>query len=95
MIDEKSIDTKTLTLYDTGEWPGLSYAVKQQAIKVMDKLDAADTWDDVRKPPARRLEKMPGTRPARYALHVKDEYWLTFGWKEPYCMDLRLEKPRW
>jgi plasmid maintenance system killer protein len=95
MIDHLSFDTETMDFYNTGEWPGLSDEVKPRALKLLDKLDAAIAWNDVRRPPGSRLEKIHGTCPARFALHVRDEYWLTFKWEEPFCMALRLEKLSW
>jgi proteic killer suppression protein len=45
-------------------------------------LDAATTIDDLRIPPANRLEKLKGTRSGQYSIRINDQWRVCFEWKE-------------
>jgi proteic killer suppression protein len=45
-------------------------------------LDAAARLEDLRVPPANRLEKLKGDREGRYSIRINDQYRICFTWKD-------------
>lgn len=45
-------------------------------------LDSARTLDDLRIPPANRLEALRGDRAGQYSIRVNDQFRLCFRWSE-------------
>jgi toxin HigB-1 len=45
-------------------------------------LDAAESLDDLRVPPANRLEKLAGDREGQYSIRINDQWRLCFRWEE-------------
>lgn len=89
-------DGRTEELFHTGEWDGLAEDVKFRALKLLDKMDNADAWQDLVRPPGTLLVKVPGTSPAVFALHVRDRHWLTFRWEDGrFCAGVRLGERWW
>ena len=45
-------------------------------------LDAAETLEDLRLPPANRLEKLSGDREGQYSIRINDQWRICFTWRE-------------
>jgi len=45
-------------------------------------LDNAQTLDDVRIPPANRLEKLSGNRTGEYSIRINAQWRICFEWKD-------------
>jgi proteic killer suppression protein len=45
-------------------------------------LDVAARLEDLRVPPANRLEKLKGDREGRYSIRINDQYRICFTWKD-------------
>jgi proteic killer suppression protein len=45
-------------------------------------LDAATTLEDLRIPPANRLEKLSGDRAGQWSMRINDQWRLCFVWRE-------------
>lgn len=54
-------------------------------------VNAAHTLDDLRQPPGNRLERLVGTRSARYSIRVNDQYRVTFGFEGGHAVDVSCE----
>ena len=48
-------------------------------------LDAAVTIDDLRVPPANRLEKLKGARNGQFSIRINDQWRVCFTWKEGHA----------
>ncbi len=53
-------------------------------------LDAAQTLDDVRVPPANRLEKLSGDRRGQYSIRVNDRWRICFRWADRNAYDVEI-----
>ena len=45
-------------------------------------LNRAMTLQDLRIPPANRLEKLTGGRAGQYSIRINDQWRICFGWRE-------------
>ena len=53
-------------------------------------LDAAESLDDLRVPPANHLEKMAGDREGQYSIRINDQWRLCFRWEEGSAYDVEI-----
>ena len=53
-------------------------------------LDAATTIEDLRIPPANRLEKLSGDRSGQWSIRINDEWRLCFAWREGNAYDVEI-----
>ena len=53
-------------------------------------LDAATNLEDLRVPPANRLEKLKGRRTGQWSIRVNDQWRLCFRWREGDAHDVEL-----
>ena len=66
--------------------PGLLKA----ALRKLKWLDAAADLNDLRVPPANRLEKLKGDREGQHSIRVNDQYRLCFVWRNGHAYDVEL-----
>jgi len=53
-------------------------------------LDAATELDDLRIPPANRLEKLKGDRAGQYSIRVNQQWRVCFAWKGGDAYDVEI-----
>jgi proteic killer suppression protein len=53
-------------------------------------LDAAAKLEDVRLPPANRLEKLDSDRAGQYSIRVNDQYRVCFEWREGHAYEVEI-----
>ena len=68
-------------------WPAV---LQQRARRKLRMLDAATVLDDLRIPPANRLEKLRGDRRGSFSIRVNDQYRLCFRWRDGGAEDVEL-----
>ena len=56
--------------------------IQRHARRKLEVLDAAETPEDVRLPPANRLEKLSGDREDQYSIRMNDQWRICFTWRE-------------
>lgn len=56
--------------------------IQQVALRKLFMLDKATTLDDLRIPPANRLEVLHGDRKGQHSLRVNDQWRICFVWTE-------------
>lgn len=61
---------------------GFPVNVMKVAVRKLSMLDAASTLDDLRVPPANRLEALKGDRAGQYSIRVNDQWRFCFVWTE-------------
>ena len=66
--------------------PGL----RKAALRKLKWLDAAADLNDLRVPPANRLEKLKGGREGQHSIRVNDQYRLCFVWRNGHAHDVEL-----
>ena len=67
--------------------PGDVQRVAQRKLAI---LDAADVLEDLRIPPANRLEKLHGKREGQYSIRINDQWRLCFVWREGNAYDVEI-----
>ena len=55
--------------------------VQRAALRKLEMLDAADALDDLRVPPANRLEALVGNRKGQHSIRINDQWRIGFVWK--------------
>ena len=53
-------------------------------------LNAAQRLDDLRIPPANRLEAMKGKRTGQYSIRINDQWRICFLWHEGQCDEVEI-----
>ena len=64
--------------------------VQRLALRKLRMLDAATTLDDLRIPPANRLEKLKGDRSGQYSIRVNRQWRLCFRWRSGNVHDVEI-----
>jgi toxin HigB-1 len=53
-------------------------------------LDAAQRLDDLRIPPANRLEMLKGTRAGQHSIRINDQWRICFAWRNGQCAEVEI-----
>jgi len=56
--------------------------IQQVALRKLRMLNRATTLQDLRVPPANRLEKLTGDRMGQYSIRINDQWRICFEWVE-------------
>lgn len=65
-------------------------SVQKAALRKLKWLDAAIDLNDLRIPPANRLEKLKGDREGQYSIRVNDQYRLCFIWRDGHAYHVEI-----
>jgi proteic killer suppression protein len=65
-------------------------AVARAALRKLRMLDAATRLDDLRIPPANRLEKLAGNRAGQHSIRVNDQWRVCFRWDGSDAYDVEI-----
>jgi toxin HigB-1 len=60
----------------------LDHAMQPVAFRKLRMLQNSKTINDLRSPPANRLEKLKGDREGQYSIRINDRYRICFEWKD-------------
>jgi proteic killer suppression protein len=64
--------------------------IQSTAYKKLLMLDAAIDVDDLRIPPANRLEKLTGDRAGQYSIRINRQYRICFVWESGRAFDVEI-----
>ena len=64
--------------------------VQRTALRKLRMLDAATTLDDLRIPPANRLEKLKGDRAGQHSIRVNRRWRICFRWRSSDAHDVEI-----
>lgn len=53
-------------------------------------LDAATTIEDLRIPPANRLEKLSGDRSGKWSIRINEQWRLCFAWRDGSAYEVEI-----
>jgi len=59
----------------------LPQRIQRAARRKLEVLDAAEELQDLRIPPANRLEKLSGDRGGQYSIRINDQWRICFDWR--------------
>lgn len=60
----------------------LPHDIQRVALRKLRMLDNAQDLNDLRVPPANRLEKLKGDREGRYSIRINDQWRICFRWQD-------------
>jgi proteic killer suppression protein len=68
-------------------FPGQIFPV---ARRTLGALDAAERLDDLRVPPANRLEALKGSRRGQHSIRINDQWRICFRWTKDGAFDVEI-----
>jgi proteic killer suppression protein len=60
------------------------------ALRKLLLLDATETVEDLRVPPANRVERLTGKRKGQYSIRVNDQWRICFRWGQGNAVDVEI-----
>jgi toxin HigB-1 len=69
----------------------LPHDIQQVAFRKLRMLNRAMTLNDLRVPPANRLEKLKGDRAGQYSIRINDKWRICFEWQGGDAYDVEIE----
>ena len=64
--------------------------IQSVALRKLRMLNNANAINDLRSPPANRLEKLSGNREGQHSIRINDQYRLCFVWDNGYARDVTI-----
>jgi len=64
--------------------------IQRIALRKLLILDAAGSLDDLRVPPANRLEKLVGDRRGQHSIRVNDQWRICFRWRAGHAYEVEI-----
>ena len=68
----------------------LPHEIQQAARRKLRMLNNARTLDDLRVPPANRLEALRGQRAGQYSIRINDQWRICFVWDQGDAFDVEI-----
>ena len=75
-------ETEAAKIYARQRSKRLPTDIQQVALRKMRMLNNALNINDLRIPPANRLEKLSGNRAGQYSIRINDQWRLCFEWRD-------------
>jgi toxin HigB-1 len=83
-------DRNTERLFHRERVRRLGAQVQRIVLRKLRMLDAAASLDDLRIPPANRLEKLKSDRAGQYSIRINEQWRLCFGWRAGDAYDVEI-----
>jgi len=83
-------DRRTERLYDGERIKGFPSELLKVAWRKLDMLNRANTLEDLRVPPANRLEALKGDLRGFHSIRVNDRWRVVFRWHDGNAEEIRL-----
>ncbi|MHB1665488.1 MAG: type II toxin-antitoxin system RelE/ParE family toxin [bacterium] len=81
-------NSETKEFYTTGFSKKIPANIQKVAIRKLDILDAAEKIDDLKAPPANRLEALKGDLKGFYSIRINDRYRIVFKFENRNVYDV-------
>jgi toxin HigB-1 len=75
-------DKETRKIFERQRSRKLPSDIQQIALRKLRMLNRAETLQDLRVPPANRLERLVGDREGQYSIRVNDQWRICFTWQD-------------
>ena len=76
------MDKETEKIFSRERSRRLPPNIQQVALRKLRMLNRAFTLEDLRIPPANRLEKLAGDRAGQYSIRINDQWRVCFEWRD-------------
>ena len=83
-------DSETEKIYNLTRSRKLPSDIQQIALRKLRMINNAKTINDLRVPPANRLEKLVGTRAGQYSVRINDQWRICFDWQEDNAYNVEI-----
>ncbi len=83
-------DSETEKIYNLTRSRKLPNDIQQIALRKLRMLNNAKTINDLRIPPANRLEKLIGNRAGQYSIRINDQWRICFDWQEENAYNVEI-----
>ncbi|BAW98023.1 hypothetical protein NIES970_29930 (plasmid) [[Synechococcus] sp. NIES-970] len=64
--------------------------IQQVALRKLRMLNRAETLQDLKVPPANRLEALKGDRQGQYSIRINNQWRICFSWEEGEVIDVEI-----
>jgi proteic killer suppression protein len=75
-------DAETRLIFQRGISRKFPADIQQVALRKLRILNNAASLNDLRAPPANRLEKLTGSRIGQYSIRINDQWRICFEWRD-------------
>ena len=65
-------------------------SIQQLALRKLKMLNCSISINDLRVPPANRLEKLSGSRKGQWSIRINDQWRICFNWKNSDAYDVEI-----
>jgi proteic killer suppression protein len=83
-------DDETHLIFQRVRSHRLPSEIQQVALRKLRMLNNATTLNDIRVPPANRLEKLKGNREDQWSIRINDQWRICFLWLEGNAYDVEI-----
>lgn len=83
-------DTETEKIFNLIRSRKLPADIQQTALRKLRMLNNARTTNDLRIPPANRLEKLFGERAGQYSIRINDQWRICFEWQDDNAYNVEI-----
>ncbi len=83
-------DKETARILERQRSRKLPAGIQQTAYRKLRYLNNARTLQDLRVPPANRLEKLRGDRAGLYSIRINDQWRICFRWRQGDAYDVEI-----
>lgn len=81
---------ETRLIYDRLRSRRLPTDIQQVALRKLRMINNATSLNDLRVPPANRLEKLTGDRAGQYSIRINDQWRICFRWEEGNAYEVEI-----
>ena len=83
-------DKETQKVFERKRSRKLPSDIQQVALRKLRMLNRAETLQDLRVPPANRLERLVGDREGQYSIRINDQWRICFLWQDGDALDIEI-----
>ena len=83
-------DKETQKIFERQRSRKLPSDIQQVALRKLRMLNRSQTLQELRIPPANRLERLSGDRDGQYSIRVNDQWWICFDWQDGDAMNVEI-----
>ena len=83
-------DAETEKEFNRGFSRKLAGDIHSVALRKLRMVSNAHAINDLRSPPANRLEKLSGAREGQYSIRINDQYRICFVWQDGNAYDVEI-----
>ena len=83
-------DKETQKIFERQRSRKLPSEIQQVALRKLRMLNQSPTLQELRIPPANRLEHLSGDREGQYSIRINDQYRICFGWSDLGAMEVEI-----